>query len=121
MDFEYTEEQESVKRRGARFAAENLNEGFGDREREGTFAAENWRKCAAEGILGLPFPIEYGGAGAGVFPALLAMEGLGSGTRDHGLLFAISAQMWAVQHPIATYGSPLQKKSYLSRLIRGEI
>src|SRR5262245_9036921 len=121
MDFSWTEELETTRRECARFASENLNEGFAERESRGGFSSESWAKCARQGILGLPFPREYGGADADIFKTLLAMEGLAYGTRDHGLLFSLNAQMWAVQHPIAAFGTPQQKKRYLRSLVRGEI
>jgi alkylation response protein AidB-like acyl-CoA dehydrogenase len=46
---------------------------------------------------------------------------LGYGCRDNGLIFALNAQMWSVQHPIATVGSEAQKAAYLPRLINGEL
>jgi alkylation response protein AidB-like acyl-CoA dehydrogenase len=49
------------------------------------------------------------------------MEGLGYGCRDNGLIFAINAQMWAVELPILVFGTPEQKQKYLPGLCRGEI
>jgi alkylation response protein AidB-like acyl-CoA dehydrogenase len=37
------------------------------------------------------------------------------------LLFALNAQMWAVQHPLNEFGTPEQKERWLPRLIAGEI
>jgi hypothetical protein len=45
----------------------------------------------------------YGGAEADILTTMLVMEGLGYGGRDNGLLFALNAQMWAVQHPIQQF------------------
>src|SRR5262249_41747967 len=39
----------------------------------------------------------------------------------NGLLFALNAQMWSVQHPLSVFGTPAQKEKYLPRLIRGEL
>ena len=52
---------------------------------------------------------------------LLAMEGLGYGCRDNGLIFAINAQMWAVELPILVFGTAEQKQQDLPGLCRGEI
>ena len=51
---------------------------------------------------------------------MLIMEGLGYGCRDNGLLFALNAQMWAVQHPIMAFGTEEQRQKYLPPLCRGE-
>ncbi|MFZ0547693.1 MAG: acyl-CoA dehydrogenase family protein, partial [Candidatus Promineifilaceae bacterium] len=51
----------------------------------------------------------------------LIMEGLGYGTKDNGLLFALNAQMWSVQHPILAFGTDAQKEKYLPDLCSGKI
>jgi hypothetical protein len=52
---------------------------------------------------------------------MLAMEGLGYGCRDNGLIFAINAQMWSVQHPILSFGTQEQKEKYLPGLCSGDL
>jgi len=73
------------------------------------------------GVMGLPFPQIYGGAEEDILTTMLVMEGLGYGGKDNGLLFALNAQMWAVQHPISVFGTPEQKERYLPGLIRGDL
>lgn len=121
MDFSWTEEQVAFKNAVIKFAQKELNTGVVERDQKGEFSLENWRKCAQFGIQGLPIPEEYGGSGADVMTTLLAMEGLGYGCRDNGLIFAINAQMWAVELPILVFGTAEQKQKYLPGLCRGEI
>ncbi|PON11176.1 acyl-CoA dehydrogenase [Candidatus Entotheonella serta] len=52
---------------------------------------------------------------------MLTMEGLGYGCRDNGLLFALNAQMWSVQHLLLTAGMSAQKARYLPSLISGDL
>jgi alkylation response protein AidB-like acyl-CoA dehydrogenase len=52
---------------------------------------------------------------------MLAMEGLGYGCRDNGLIFAMNAQMWSVQMPIYLHGTAEQKTKYMPGLCSGEI
>jgi alkylation response protein AidB-like acyl-CoA dehydrogenase len=91
-----------------------------ERDRQGEFSRENWSKCARFGIQGLPVPEEYGGSGSDAITTMIAMEGLGYGCRDNGLIFAINAHMWAVELPILTFGTQSQKGKYLPRLCSGE-
>ena len=121
MNFSWSAEQLEFKETVIGFAQKELNHGLLERDKEGQFCRENWRKCAEFGILGLPFPEEYGGAATDILTTMLTMEGLGYGCRDNGLVFALNAQMWSVQHPILTLGTSAQKKKYLSRLISGEM
>ena len=121
MDFSWSEEQLTYKKAVIDFARKELNEGIIERDLEGGFSRENWKKCADFGIQRLPFPEEYGGAGADIITSMLMMEGLGYGSRDNGLIFGINAQMWSVQMPIYSYGSEEQKKKYLPGLCSGEL
>ena len=121
MDFAWSEEQLGYKTAAIRFAREELANEVTDRDRAETFSPMLWRKCAAFGIMGLPFSETYGGAAEDILTTMLVMEGLGYGGKDNGLLFAINAQMWAVQHPLSVFGTLEQKARYLPGLIRGEL
>lgn len=121
MDFTWSESQRSYRSEMIHFAQYTLNEGLAERDRAEQFSYDSWQKCAQFGILGLSFPEEYGGAAMDVLTTMLCMEGLGYACRDNGLLFALNAQMWSVQHPIYEFGTAEQKARYLSRLICGEI
>src|SRR4030095_13071072 len=121
MDFSLTEEQLHFKNVVIEFAKKELNEGLIDRDRQGELSYENWKKCAKMGILGLAIPEEYGGSGTDILTTMLVMEGLGYGCRDNGLIFAMNAQMWSVQHPILVFGSEPQKQKYLPGFCSGEL
>jgi alkylation response protein AidB-like acyl-CoA dehydrogenase len=47
---------------------------------------------------------------------MLAMEALGQGCRDQGLLFSLHAHMWAIETPLLAFGSGTQKERYLPKL-----
>jgi|HubBroStandDraft_1064217.scaffolds.fasta_scaffold209902_2 alkylation response protein AidB-like acyl-CoA dehydrogenase len=115
MDFSWSSEQLEAREAALHFARSELG---GCCEE---FSHEQWRACARFGVLGLAFPTAYGGAARDIFATVLSMEGLGRGCRNSGLLFALNAQMWSVQQPLLTFGTPTQKEKYLRRLIAGEI
>jgi alkylation response protein AidB-like acyl-CoA dehydrogenase len=121
MEFSWTEEQLAFKKEVIRFAQKKLNEKVTERDRQAVFSRENWQACAEFGILGLATPEEYGGAGADILTTMLVMEGLGYGCHDNGLVFAMNAQMWSVQHPILAFGTEAQKQKYLPGLCSGGI
>jgi alkylation response protein AidB-like acyl-CoA dehydrogenase len=121
MDFSWTKEQLDFKNAVIEFARKELNTGLIDRDRQGELSRENWKKCARMGILGLATPEEYGGSGTDILTTMLVMEGLGYGCRDNGLIFAMNAQMWSVQHPILTFGTEDQKRKYLPGFCSGEL
>jgi hypothetical protein len=121
MDFSWTEEQLKYKQAVIEFAQNQLNEGLIERDRQGELARENWKKCAKMGILGLAIPEQYGGSESDILTTMLVMEGLGYGCRDNGLIFAMNAQMWSVQHPILTFGTEAQKQKYLPGMCSGDL
>ena len=121
MDFSWTEDQLVFKKAVIDFAQKELNRDMIERDRQGSFSRQLWKKCADFGIQGLPFPEKFGGADADILTTMLTMEGLGYGCRDNGLVFGINAQMWSVQLPIFTFGTDAQKERYLPALCRGEL
>src|SRR5437763_677170 len=78
MDFEFTAEQEHLKRSFREFfeaeCPEEVVREVEDEEQD--YARDLWRKMADFGMLGLAFPEAYGGAGAGMIElAALYEEG----------------------------------------------
>jgi hypothetical protein len=120
MDFAWSPEQQALKESVKNFARNELGKGLMERDKEGTFSFEDWKKCADFGIQGLPIPKEYGGSGSDVVTTALVMEGLGYGCRDNGLIFSINAQMWTCEIPILIFGTEEQKGKYLPVLCNGE-
>jgi hypothetical protein len=121
MDFSWTEEQIQFRDSIIEFAAGRLNKDMIARDRSAKFSRDLWKECAEVGILGLALPEEYGGTNQDVLTTMLIVEGLGYGCRDNGLVFALNAQMWSVQHPIAKFGTDEQKQKYLPALCSGDL
>lgn len=119
MDFGWNEEQLLLRKTVLEFARKELN-----RPDNQEIASDGWRvlwkKCADFGIMGLPFPKQYGGLETDTLSTALALETLGYGFKDAGFLFAVNAQMWSVQMPIWRHGNEQQKQFYLPRLLAGE-
>lgn len=82
---------------------------------------DDWSALAAEQVLGLGVPAAYGGLGCAPLDTAFALEGLGYGCRDLGLLVSAGAHMWAAQYPILDFGSPAQQQAYLPGMVRGEL
>ncbi len=121
MDFSFSERQENFKDRVIRFAQEKLNADVKTRDTNSSFSHVDWKACAQFGILGLPFPKRFNGLDEDIITTVLAMEALGYGCRDNGLLFGLNGQMWTVQMPIWKFGSDEQKQKYLKNMILGEL
>ena len=120
MDFAWNDEQQALRKEVMRFAKEQLNDDLARRDREEIFSRELWQKCADFGILGIPVPTEYGGGGGDTLTTVCALEALGYGCKDNGLLFSLNAHMWTTEIPLMAFGTEEQKKKYLPKLINGE-
>src|SRR5438128_1975773 len=120
MDFALSTEQLELSRTVCDFGREQLNDDLVTRDGDGLFSRELWQKCADFGLLGLPIPVEYGGQGQDLLTTIVAMEALGRGCRDNGLIFSLNAQMWACQMPLLRYGTQTQKCEWLPKLVSGE-
>jgi alkylation response protein AidB-like acyl-CoA dehydrogenase len=121
IDFEFTADQLAVKETMINFAQRELVAGTGERDKNNEFSRTAWQKCAEMGVMGMPFPEQFGGIGQDIITTTLAMEAMGYGAEDRGLLFSINAQMWSIQMPLLHFGSDDQKASYLPGLIDGSI
>jgi alkylation response protein AidB-like acyl-CoA dehydrogenase len=121
MDFAFSEEQLAFQRAVAEFVAEQLSYDLVERDLNEAFSREAWRRCAAFGIQGLPVPEEYGGTAADAVTIAAALEALGYGCKDNGLVFALNAQLWAVEVPLVRFGTEEQKRRYLPGLSDGSL
>lgn len=122
MEFSWNEEQLNFRARVVEFASKQLSKNVAERDLHSRFSRDDWEKCAAFGIQGMSVPAAYnGGEDTEFMTAMLAMEAMGYGCRDNGLTFALNAQMWTVQLPIAHFGSEEQKRRYLPGLCDGSM
>lgn len=121
MDFSWPSEYENFKSEVSRFAETHLNQELIERDAQGHFSRELWKKCADFGIQGLAVPGKYGGSLEEIdfSRAILAMEGFGYGCRDNGLALGLSAQMWTVQLPLYEFGDEKQRERFLPDLASG--
>jgi alkylation response protein AidB-like acyl-CoA dehydrogenase len=120
LDFAWNDEQTAFRREVIRFAQKELNDNLVERDRCEQFSWADWKKCAQFGIQGLPVPQEHGGGGADTLTTVCALEALGYGCRDNGLLFSINAHMWTTEIPLMAFGTEEQKRYYLPKLASGE-
>jgi len=119
MDFTLSDDQKALRENIVRFARDVLNEGVVQRDREQVFPRELWRKCGEIGIQGLPVPEEWGGSGLDPLSTAIALEGLGYGCHDGGLVFSLCAHLLSCVVPLWRFGTDAQKQRYLPGLCNG--
>ena len=121
MDFDPTSEQKLLRDSIVRFARGELNHDVAGRDRAQAFSRELWRQCGAVGLLGLPVPEEYGGTNADPLSCAIALDALGYGCHDGGLVFSVCAHVLACVVPIWQHGSEAQKRHWLPGLCQGTL
>jgi hypothetical protein len=119
MDYAYSDEQRMLREQISRFAATELNKGDQELEAGRGFPFDEWRKCGEMRLQGLPVPEELGGAGLDPMSTAIALEALGYGCRDGGLVFAICAHLLACVVPLWKHGTAEQHSRYLADLCNG--
>lgn len=92
-----------------------------ERDRTGEFPRDAWKRCGEFGIQGLPAPEEYGGGAADTVTTILALEALGYGCSDNGLVFSINAHMWTSVIPLWHFGTDEQRRRWLPGLCSGDL
>jgi alkylation response protein AidB-like acyl-CoA dehydrogenase len=121
MNLDLTDEQRLLRDEIVRFARAELNRGARERDRDQEFAHDLWRKCGEMKLQGLPVPEEHGGGGLDALGTAIALEALGYGCEDGGLVFAICAHLLACVVPIWKHASDEQRERWLPRLCDGSM
>src|SRR6185312_2938938 len=89
-----------------------------DFEAEGRFPREVFRTLGATGLLGLPYPEEYGGGGQPYEVYLQVLEELAM--RWAAVAVATSVHTLAC-FPVAAYGTPAQRERWLPDMLAGRL
>ncbi|HPF44444.1 MAG TPA: acyl-CoA dehydrogenase family protein [Syntrophomonadaceae bacterium] len=117
MEFKLSEEQELIKANMREFAKTYVEPVAGEIDESGRYPAEIIKKLGEGGWMGMPFPVEYGGAGADYLSYAIAVEELSRSCAATG--FTMSVHTGLACGPIALFGSEAQKKKYLTPLANG--
>ena len=118
MDYELTEEQELLRRTVREFAEGRVAPLAAELDRESRFPYELVTELAELGLMGIPIPEEYGGAGADTVSYAIAVEEL---TRvDSSVAITMAAHTSLGTMPIYMFGDDAQKREWLPRLASGE-
>jgi alkylation response protein AidB-like acyl-CoA dehydrogenase len=121
VNLDMTNEQKLLRDEIRRFARSELADGARERDRDQEFPLELWKKCGEMKLQGLPVEEEHGGGGLDALGTAIALEALGYGCEDGGLVFAVCAHLLACVVPIWKHGSEEQKRRWLPRLCDGSL
>ena len=118
MNFELSDEQELIRRTVRDFAETKVAPVAEELDREARFPYDLVKELGELGLMGLPVPEEYGGAGGDTVSYAIAIEEL---TRiDSSVAITVAAHTSLGTMPILLFGNEQQKREWLPRLASGE-
>lgn len=120
MDFQFTEEQEEIRKQVRTLCSHFPDEYWRERDESGEFPWDFYKAIADGGWLGITVPREYGGSGLGVTEAALLMQTVaecGGGTQAAS---SIHLGIFGLE-PLIRYGTEAAKAKYLEKVLNGEI
>jgi len=120
MDFSIPQEYLDFKAAVSGFARERIAPRAQELDARGEFSWENWRDLGGMGLLGLPFPDQYGGSEASPLATCIAMEAVAAAGAYAGTTLAWGAHTILCGVPIWLLGNEAQKEKYLPKLCSGE-
>jgi alkylation response protein AidB-like acyl-CoA dehydrogenase len=118
MDFELSGEQRRIRETAARIAREVVAPRAAAVDREGTYPQDYFEAFRDAGLLGLAFPPELGGSGAGSLGLAIAIEELAKYDSAAGLLLLTTRLATA---GILLAGTPEQREQYVRGVATGRL
>ncbi|GGC98209.1 acyl-CoA dehydrogenase [Pontibacillus salipaludis] len=118
MNFELSKEQEMTQKMVRDFAQEVIAPRAVELDKTSTFPKDIFDQMGELGLLGIPFPEQYGGSGGDTITYALAVEEIGRVCGGTGLSYAAAVSLGS--SPIYYFGTEKQKEEFLVPLAKGE-
>jgi len=119
MDFDLTDEQRAIQMLCREFARDEVKPRAEEMDAKAQFPYDLVKKMADLGLMGLPFPEAYGGAGADTVSYALAVMEIARADASTGITLAAHVSLGST--PFYLFGNEAQKQTYLVPLARGEM
>ncbi len=119
MDFNLTEEHQLIRQSVIEFCDRYVCPIADGVDSEPSFPAETIKKLAEQDLMGIPYPVEYGGAGSDYLSYIIVIEELSRACTTTG--FIVESHTSLAGFPLFKFGTEEQKKKYLTPLCKGEI
>ncbi|MBM7551798.1 acyl-CoA dehydrogenase [Thalassobacillus pellis] len=118
MNLQFTDEQEMMRKMVRDFAQKEVAPAIERMEKEDRFPKEIISKMGELGLMGIPIPEEYGGAGMDYTSYIIAIHELSKVSATVGVILSVHTSVGTF--PIMTFGTEDQKKKYVPKLASGE-
>jgi alkylation response protein AidB-like acyl-CoA dehydrogenase len=118
MDFSLTTEQQQIQDMVAEFADEEIKPRAAEIDETDEFPWDLVEEMADLGLMGMPIPEEYGGAGLDYHSYAMALEEISRGSGGLGTI--VAAHISLACNMVYDFGDEEQKTEYLTPLAEGE-
>ena len=119
VNFDLTDEQAAIQRLARDFAQQEVKPVAEELDREKRFPYEIVAKLGELGLMGVPYPEQYGGGGADTLSYALVIEELAR--IDSSVAITVAAHTSLGTGPLYAFGSEEQKQEWMPRLTAGEL
>ncbi len=117
MDFNLSEPEKMLQGLARKFAAKKLQPQAAEIDRSGEFPSALVKEIGKRGFQGLPYPVKYGGGGAGYTGYVLALEELSRASMTVGAIITAST---VVKEAVFRFGTEVQKRAFLTPMAQGK-
>jgi alkylation response protein AidB-like acyl-CoA dehydrogenase len=117
MDFNLSEQERMLQSLARDFAVKEVLPRAAEIDRSGQFPLELAKEIGKRGFQGLPYPVEYGGSGAGYVSFVLVLEQLCQASVTVGAIMSVNT---VPEEGIYRFGNEEQKQRLLTPLAKGE-
>ncbi|WP_248515680.1 acyl-CoA dehydrogenase family protein [Salinarchaeum laminariae] len=117
MDFSLSQEQRQIRDAVAEFVDEEVVPRAAEIDETDEFPAELVEQIGELGIMGAPFPEEYGGSGLDYHSYAIALEEISRGSGGLGTI--VAAHVSLAGNMLYEFGNETQKEEYLTPLAEG--
>jgi len=118
MDFKLTEEQELIRKNVREFCGKYVDPIAAEIDENSRHPEELFLKLSEGGWMGIPIPVEYGGAGADYLTNVIAVEELARSCSSTG--FTVSTHVGIACMLVLLFGTEEQKKKFLTPMAEGK-
>lgn len=118
MDFHFNEEQQMMRRMVRDFANKEISPFIPVMEETEQFPLHIVKKMGEMGLMGIPVPEEWGGAGADFVSYILAINEISRVSATLGVILSVHTSVGT--NPILCFGTEEQKHQYVTKLAAGE-
>ncbi len=118
MPYMLTEEQQMMRDTVRKLAQNEFAPRAAEIDRERRFPRENIQRMAELGLMGVPIPEEYGGAGCDFLSYIITIEEISRACASTGVILAVHSSLGTLS--ILYFGTEEQKRKYIPKLASGE-